>query len=366
MPPFRVLVVDDSVVIRRLVSEFIDADPRVEIAATAANGRIALARLEQTPVDLVTLDIEMPEMDGLEALAEIRKRYPQLPVIMFSSHTERGAAATLDALSLGASDYVTKPSAAGRSGGREEGARQILEQLLPRILALCGAAGERDVTPDKRAQREPVASRWPSPSARPEILVIGVSTGGPNALMELIPAIPASFPLPILLVQHMPPMFTRMLAERLDRESPLCVREGVPGAAIRPGGVWVAPGDFHMSVRRRGDVSIELNQEPRVNSCRPAVDVLLRSAVEVYAEHTLALILTGMGCDGLQGCQYVRAAGGRVLAQDESTSVVWGMPGAVTEAGIADAVLPLGKIPGELEYLASPEAYGSPFKPQNE
>jgi two-component system chemotaxis response regulator CheB len=354
MTRIRVLVVDDAVVVRRIVTDVLAADPEIEVVGTAANGRLALAKVAQLAPDLVTLDIEMPELDGLQTLAELRKSHPRLPVIMFSTLTERAAAATLDALARGASDYVTKPANVGSVTQAQE---RIRDELIPRIKALCGRQRLPRVTPPSAPtpEAEPrVATPPRSPlPIRADLLAIGVSTGGPNALAEIIPRLPAEFPLAVVVVQHMPPIFTRFLADRLGSMSRLSVREGEDGGLVGPGVVWIAPGNYHMTLRREGDrVRLVLNQEPPENSCRPAVDPLFRSAAQLYGNRSLALILTGMGHDGLRGAEEIRQAGGLVLAQDEASSVVWGMPGAVVGAGLADLVLPLDRVATELTRVA--------------
>jgi len=347
MRKIRVLVVDDSVVIRRLLTDVLSQDPEIELAGTAPNGRIALAKLPQLAPDLVTLDIEMPELDGLGTLPELRKLYPRLPVIMFSTLTERGAVSTLDALALGASDYVTKPANVGSVAAAIQSVR---EQLIPKIKALCA-----DTTAAKPARTLPPAAgltftkpinRLPQ---RTDIVVIGSSTGGPQALQAVLGQLPASFPVPIVVVQHMPPLFTHHLAHRLNQECPLEVSEAVPGDLVEAGRVLIAPGNFHVELRRGArDVSIGLTQTPPENSCRPAVDVLFRSAAQLYGAHCAAVVLTGMGQDGRRGAEQIVRVGGQVTAQDEATSVVWGMPRAVAEAGLARQVLPLGAIAREL------------------
>ena len=343
MPKLRILVVDDAVVFRRLVSEELSRDPGLEVVGTAANGRIALAKLTQLSPDLIVLDVAMPEMDGLEALEEIRKTHPRLPVIMFSSLTERGAEATLDALALGATDYFTKPADAG---GLEGSLRVIREELVPRIKALCAPPPSK-AAPAAADRRPP--SRPSSATEPVRVLAIGASTGGPNALAEIFRSLPADFPVPILIVQHMPPMFTRLLAERLSAQSPIRVQEASSGCLLKPGEAWIAPGDHHMIVVRDGlQHRLRIHQDPPENSCRPAVDVLLRSVAQVFGAGSLTVILTGMGRDGLRGCESLREAGGQVLAQDEATSVVWGMPGYVAQAGLADRVLPLSMIAGAI------------------
>ncbi len=352
MPKIRVLIVDDAVVFRRLLASELERDPALEVAGTAANGRIALARMTQVNPDVVILDVEMPEMDGLATLVELRKSYPRLPIIMFSALTERGAAATLDALARGATDYFTKPDNAGSL----EGSLQVIRaQLVPKIKALCTsgtAAGERVLKnlprPSPVTPRPSLAPR-PSPLAPIRVLAIGASTGGPNALAEIFRRLPKDLPVPIVMVQHMPPMFTRLLAERLTADSGIPVEEAGAGTVLQPGRAWIAPGDYHMIVTREGtQVRTGIHQEPPENSCRPAVDVLLRSVAKAYGGDSLAVILTGMGQDGLRGCELVREAGGQILAQDESTSVVWGMPGCVARAGLADRVMPLSLIADEI------------------
>ena len=348
MAKIRILIVDDAVVIRRLVSNCLAQDTEIEVVGTAANGQIGLAQIAQVNPDLVTLDIEMPVMDGLQTLVAIRKTYPKLPVIMFSTFTERGAGATLDALSLGANDYVTKPANMGSVGAAME---QIRGELIPKIKALCRRAPTAPAAapPGPGAEaRKPVAAR-PAALARPEILAIGVSTGGPNALSALLPGLSGNFPVPIVIVQHMPPLFTRLLAERLAALWALPAREGEAGALLRSGEVWLAPGGFHMEVVKATDgVRLRTHEGPPENSCRPAVDVLFRSVAQVFGPRSLAVVLTGMGQDGLRGCECIREAGGQVLAQDEASSVVWGMPGAVSHAGLAEKVLPLDELAAEI------------------
>jgi two-component system chemotaxis response regulator CheB len=343
MGKIRVLVVDDAAVFRRLLSEELSKDPALEVVGAAANGRIALTRLTQATPDIVILDIEMPEMDGLATLRELRKTYPRLPVIMFSALTERGAEATLDALALGATDYFTKPA---NVGGLDSSLEVIREQLIPEIKALCGREG-REPKVEAPARQVPPSSRLvPGPA---QIVAIGASTGGPNALAEVFRRLPGDFPVPIVMVQHMPPMFTRLLAERLSAQFPFRVEEGAPGSVLRPGHAYIAPGDYHMMVERDGfQVRTSVNQDPPENSCRPAADVLFRSVAKACGRHALAVVLTGMGQDGLRGCEAIREAGGQVLAQDEPTSVVWGMPGCVARAGLADRVLPISLIGDEI------------------
>lgn len=340
MRPVRVMVVDDSVVVRLLVAEAIRAEKGLELAGTAANGRIALAKLAELRPDVIVLDVEMPELDGLSTLVELRKVDRRIPVVMFSTLTSAGASATVEALTRGASDYVQKPSASNR----DHSVQVMREELVPKLLAL----GERLLPAASRpasTTRAPLRRHQP----RVEALVIGVSTGGPNALADMLPGLPADFPVPVLIVQHMPPVFTEMLAKRLDALTPLSVREAQGGEVLRAGDVWIAPGGRHLSVRREaGEVRLWTHDEPPVNSCRPAVDVLFSAAAKVWGDGLLSVVMTGMGADGFQGVKEIAAVGGQVLAQDQASSVVWGMPRFVAESGLADAVVPLDQLAREI------------------
>jgi two-component system chemotaxis response regulator CheB len=345
MKPARILIVDDSAVIRKVLSNLLASDPEIVVAGTAGTGTQALARIPTLNPDLVTLDIEMPGMDGLETLVEIRKLYPKLPVIMFSTLTERGATATLDALARGATDYVTKP---GHGGGSETSRELVREELIRKIKSLCAV---RASLPPSRPMPTPISDRpfFDHPQGRVDVVAIGTSTGGPNALSALIPQFPADFPVPIVIVQHMPPLFTRLLADRLHNMSQLQVQEGKEGERLQRGQIWIAPGDRHMTVIRNGTAfALGINQEPPENSCRPAVDVLFRSVAQVYGANALAVVLTGMGADGTRGSAEIRQAGGEVMVQDEASSVVWGMPGSVVAAGLTQRIYPLSEIGHEV------------------
>jgi two-component system chemotaxis response regulator CheB len=312
----------------------------------------------------------MPVMDGLETLREIRKLKPRLPVVMFSTLTEAGASATLDALALGASDYVTKPANVGSVTLAMEAVRT---ELVPKVKALCGRAvglvrPGRPVSFTTSPTATPPAAALgasagrhndlrpstptfptPSPKRRVEVVVIGSSTGGPNALASLWPHMPADLPVPVLIVQHMPPMFTRLLAERLSRSGPMPVHEATDGETLVRGHAYIAPGDHHMVIEATaGGGRIRVNQLPPVNSCRPSVDPLFESASRAHRNGVLGVMLTGMGNDGLDGSRSIRESGGQMVVQDEATSIVWGMPGHVAEAGLADTVLPLPKIAAEI------------------
>ncbi len=333
-------------VVRKMLSDTMNQDPEIEVVGVAANGSICLQKIPQLNPDIISLDIEMPEMNGLEALDKIRETWPRLPVIMFSTLTQKGATATLDALSKGATDYVAKPS---KATSLEEGIALIKNELIPKIKALCNETVGLDI-PNNLPKPKPVVTRPEDPKHmkgvkryhRVDIVAIGVSTGGPNALASMIPELPGNFPVPIVIVQHMPANFTRLLAERLDAKSELTVKEGEPEDVLQPGHVYIAPGNYHMFLEQhRDDVIIKTNQAPMEHSCRPAVDVLFRSAAKLFGRNVLGVILTGMGQDGLYGCQEVQARGGQVLAQDEASSVVWGMPGFIVKANLADKILPL-------------------------
>ena len=383
MAKIRVLIVDDSAVLRRLLSDLLSEDPLIEVVGLAGDGQTALAKIQQLNPDLVTLDLEMPVMDGLETLKALRKVNQKLPVIMFSTLTERGSCATLDALAFGASDYVTKPA---NVGSVMASMSKIREDLVPKIKALClknlpflqpppstrpplsqAASHASGPTPPNPLPRSPLRTQRLSPAVKhqaPEILVVGVSTGGPNALAEFIPALGRTFPIPVVIVQHMPPLFTRLLAERIAAVSGMNCREGVAGEILRPGDVWVAPGGVHMEVEScvQG-ARLRMHEDPPENSCRPAVDVLFRSAAKVYGPRTLAVVLTGMGQDGLKGSELIRNAGGAILAQDESSSVVWGMPGAVATAGLAEKILPLKDLAAEVLTRIHHHPQNSPVQP---
>ncbi len=346
MKPIRVLVVDDAVAVRKLLTSVIDEDPDLEVVGFAANGLIALSKIEQLKPDIVTLDVEMPEMpemDGIATLREIRKLDPSLPVIMFSTLTERGVSATMEALALGASDYVTKPANVGSVTAAMDAVRR---DLIPKIKAFCHRQA-----PPPRPPAPPTPTPTPTKfvpalaSGRCELVAIGSSTGGPNALTTVIGQLPNGFDKPIVIAQHMPAVFTRYLAERLDSSSNIRVREAVHGDTLEPGLALVAPGDHHMSLRRgEGGIIVVLDQSPPVNYCRPAVDVLFTSAAAIFGGDVLAVVLTGMGHDGRDGCAALKQCGATVIVQDHATSVVWGMPGAVHQSGLADQTLPLDDI----------------------
>lgn len=350
MAKIRVLVVDDSAVVRRVVSACLACDPDLDVVGVEDSGQGALAKIPQVNPEVVTLDLDMPGMNGLQTLRAIRKIDAKLPVIIFSVLTERGASATLDALSIGANDYVTNVGDVATS------IQRVRADLIPKIKSLCRRVAP-ELLPRPVLRLPPVGAA----ASRVEVLAIGASTGGPNALVALMPGLPRSFPVPILIVQHMPELFTRLLAERLEAITGMRAREGVADALLRPGEIWVAPGGRHMEVERTADgVRLRLHDAPPENSCRPAVDVLFRSVAKAYGPASLSVVLTGMGEDGLRGCEHLRQAGGQVLAQVEASSVVWGMPGAVANAGLAHEVRPLLELPAEINRRLAPPQSGPP------
>jgi two-component system, chemotaxis family, protein-glutamate methylesterase/glutaminase len=319
MSKVRILVVDGSVVVRRLLTNVLSSDPSLEVVGSAPNGRIAMAKVPQVNPDVITLNTEMPDGDGPQTLDALRKAYPQVRVIVFVSRIDED---------------------------------RIRDELIPSIKTCHAAstrnarAGEPERAGRKGTGQEPAARAL---ERRIDVVVIAVSTGGPNALTELLPEFPSDLPVPVLIVQHMPPTFTDLLAARLDTICDLRVSEGVVNEVVGPGHAWMAPGDFHMVVRKEGAlVRIQTHQGPPENSCRPSADVLFRSVAEAYGAHVLAVVLTGMGQDGLRGCERVHELGGRVFVQDEASSVIWGMPRFVVNAGLADKILPLRQLGTEI------------------
>lgn len=332
----RVMVVDDSALICQLVTTILSRDPTIEVVGTAPNGRVALSRINELRPDILTLDVEMPEMDGLEFLRILRKEHRNLPVVMLSTHTERGASITLDCLYLGADDYITKPTAL-----EPEGLLSLARELIAKIKLHTVPPPRFEPASLSAVAKAPRFAAPPGRTARVQAVVVGSSTGGPNALTDLLCALTPRFPVPVLIVQHMPPLFTKTLADRLASQSGLDVREALNGASLSPRAVWIAPGDHHLEVMPGpSGLKLVVHQGPHENSCRPSVDVLFRSAAYAYGPGVLAVILTGMGRDGLSGCRRIRESGGRILVQDAPSSVVWGMPGCIAEAGLAEAVLP--------------------------
>ncbi|MGO3930679.1 chemotaxis response regulator protein-glutamate methylesterase [Rhodopseudomonas pseudopalustris] len=355
--PLRVMVVDDSVVIRGLISRWIEAEPDMVVAASLRTGLDAVNQLERVKPDVALLDIEMPELDGISALPQLLAKQRNLVVIMASTLTRRNAEISFKALSLGAADYIPKPEST-----RETSAAEIFRHDLLQKVRTLGARVRRKAQPGAAPVAAPAVARAPAPVHHaaaaapivkrsfgltvPRVLVIGSSTGGPQALMTLVSDLgPVIDRVPVLITQHMPPTFTTILAEHLARASNRPAREAVDGEPVRAGRIYLAPGGRHMRVVKNGaGMDIALDDGPAVNFCKPAVDPLFISAIDVWQSAVLAVILTGMGSDGMRGGKEIVAAGGSVIAQDEASSVVWGMPGAAANAGICAAVLPLNQI----------------------
>ena len=331
----KVLLADDSSVVRRLLKEVLERHDDIEVVGQARHGIEAVGIFHQTNPDVVILDVEMPRMDGVDAAGAIRVLDATVPIIMFSSLTTKGGEATLDALSAGASDYVSKPSGKGHVGNA---IKHIQTELIPKIIAW----NEKYQT--QRTRRKPpvpvINSATNSDGKRSEVLVLGVSTGGPSVLESFLSELPGDFSVPVLIAQHMPPMFTRLLANRLDKKCALHVQEATDATELAAGDVWIAPGNQHMKVVSQSRTKrIILNNDPPENGCRPSVDVLFRSAAQCFGKSTLAVVFTGMGKDGLDGCQHIHDHGGTILVQDEASSVVWGMPGEIAKAGLSDGIM---------------------------
>ncbi|MDQ2889470.1 MAG: chemotaxis response regulator protein-glutamate methylesterase [Gemmatimonadota bacterium] len=347
--PIRVLVVDDSAVVRGILGRMVDAQEDMRVVTTATNGVDALEALRLQEVDIVLLDIEMPVMDGLTALPIISKRHPRTQVLITSALSHQGASVTTQALALGAVDYVHKPTARdGGVFGVETAGARIIAKI--RAIATAPPHSDRVTKPSARPELQgvhPPSAGIPLGDFDPHVLAIAASTGGPNAVATLIAGLPRDFPLPVLVTQHMPPIFTTMFAQRLARESSLPCEEARDGDTLQSGHVYVAPGDRHLTVVGQGLVraaALRVADDPPEHHCRPAADPMFRSAARAFPNGVLAVVLTGMGEDGRAGCEVVAASGGRIVVQDEATSVVWGMPGSVVAAGVPCAVLPLHMI----------------------
>jgi two-component system chemotaxis response regulator CheB len=369
--PYRLMVVDDSAVIRGLLTRSLEADAEVEVLASASNGEMAVNALARYDIEIVILDIEMPVMDGLTALPKLLAAKPGIKVIIASTLTRRGADISMRALAAGADDYLTKPVAAELTSADE-----FKRDLLAKVKAIGGArrrarglAPPEPAAPQARASSPAPATASiyePAPDGRrrvvslrapaqelPEVVAIGSSTGGPQALFKVLGQLKGAIRQPIFITQHMPATFTTILAEHVARASGYPAAEGVDGEPVRGGRVYVAPGDFHMVVEQRAEKVVRLNKAAPENFCRPSVDPMLRSLAQAYGRRVLTVILTGMGHDGLNGGRAVVNAGGTVVAQDEATSIVWGMPGAVATAGLCSAVLPLDEIAPFVSKLAA-------------
>ncbi len=345
----RVLVVDDSSFMRKVLSDILGADPRMEVVGTARDGEDALRKIEELSPTVITLDVEMPKKDGLATLEEIMKRRP-LPVIMVSSLTQEGAQITLRALSAGAVDFVAKPS-----GHVSLNMRDVSSDLIAKVLA--ASTARIAVARERRGRRAPsLPPPRPRPveqfsargrKGRPEIVAVASSTGGPRALQQLLSQIPGDFPVPIVIVQHMPKDFTLSFAKRLDSLSELDVVEGAEGTELRPGLAVVAPGGYHMVVRKRspGKLVCALSDAPPLLSVKPSANILFLSVADEVGGNTVGVILTGMGRDGADGASALKSKGARIIAESQETCVVYGMPKAAVEQGVVDELLPLYSIP---------------------
>lgn len=337
--PLRVLIVDDAVVFRRGLTDMLADVPYIEIVGTAANGKIALMKIPNLKPDAMILDVEMPEMDGIETLKALGEQHPTIRVIMLSVHTVRGADKTLEALSLGAVDFVTKPSGTGNYQARF---KQIRSDLLPKLRLL---TLQTSLIPPKRRIIPLKPSKPVQPKKGCEVVAIASSTGGPNALTRLVPKLTYNVNVGILIVQHMPPLFTKQFAVALDQKTEYAVSEATTGDTILPNSVFIAPGNYHMALRNLGtDRKITLHQGPLENGCRPSADVLFRSVAKIYGNHALGIVLTGMGKDGMEGVRAMKEQGATIIAQDKDSSIAWGMPRSVIEAELVDYVLPLDEI----------------------
>lgn len=344
----RVMVVDDSCMYQRLLSDIINAHPAMQVVGVATNGKDAMDQIDSLKPDVMTLDILMPQMDGIQTMMEIRRKRPEIRTIMVSSLTSEGSDAALDALTLGAHEYAAKPASIGGVGN----IRSILgNDLIPKIEALCGIESSKpspvSALPLPSVEASNIADRTASSTRTDhfELVVIGVSTGGPDALTKLLLQLPGDFELPICIVQHMPAEFTGKLAARLNAASEMTVREAQAGDRLEGGTVYIAPGDFHMVLESvEGHDFIRLNKNPLENSCRPAADPLFRSAAAIHGARCLGVVMTGMGQDGLRGAEVLYAAGATILVQDEASSVVWGMPKLVAQAGLAEEQVPLDRM----------------------
>lgn len=347
--PIRVMVVDDSAIVRGLITRTLKSDPRIEVTASCSNGEMAVAQAARKDLDVIILDIEMPVMDGLAALPKLLEANPQTRIIMASTLTQRNAGISLKALALGATDYIAKPTT-DRLNANEEFHRELIQKVV--------ALGQRR-KPGRQTDASPRPSEKPQlphlrggVMRRPRIIAIGSSTGGPQALLTLLGALPPAVNCPIVIAQHMPATFTTVLAQHIGRASGRPSAEAAHGMEIKPGNIYLAPGDYHFQLVREGTACIaRLSQTAPENFCRPSVDPLFRSVAQIFGADSCAVMLTGMGSDGCGGARIMAAAGAPIIAQDEATSVVWGMPGAVAHAGICSAILPLPQIAGHLAAL---------------
>ena len=362
----RTMIVDDSLVIRGILRKLLLSDSEIDVVATVGNGKLAIEALDKQAIDAVILDIEMPIMDGLTALPLLLAKKPDLVVLVASTLTLKNADISLKCLELGAKDYISKPTTQALAADENAFKNELINKLKIITASLrenkralsqsrpsmgyrplpLGSVAKKEVNQDEHFQLRPL------PILRPNALVIGCSTGGPQALIEIFRGAKGKFNVPIFITQHMPPLFTKSLATHVERISGISAKEAEEGDIVQPGTIYVAPGNFHMEIHAQGKQKvIHLNQNQPENFCRPSVNPLLRSCIKAYEGRALCAILTGLGQDGFQGAQEFVKQGGTIIAQDQQSSVVWGMPGAVTKAGLVSAVLPLKQIQGVLEQL---------------
>lgn len=351
--PLRILVVDDSVLYRKVLSEVLAGIPGVEVVGTATDGKVALAKIAQCKPDMLTLDFEMPEMNGLEVLEHLRRDHPGLKVVMVSNHTREGAGITLKALALGALTFITKPAGANPLENREALLAQlapIIREIKTQVLPAASLArGENRGAPSFSGRAVNIKPPPPEQPGRIQIIAIGISTGGPNALAAVIPHLPGDLRVPVVIVQHMPSQFTTALADSLDQKSALKVIEAVDGLELEPATVYLAPGGRQMKViLAAGKFRLELSDDPPENHCQPSVDYLFRSIAKIYDNHALGIIMTGMGSDGVLGLRLMKRKGAQVIAQDQQSCVVFGMPHEAIKAGVVDCIIPLDQIAPEI------------------
>jgi two-component system, chemotaxis family, protein-glutamate methylesterase/glutaminase len=365
--PIRVMVVDDSAVIRGLLTRALEGDTDIRVVTSVGDGQMAVNSLQRNSIDVIVLDIEMPVMDGLTAIPKLLAVAPQVKIIMASTLTLRGADVSIRCLSAGAADYIPKPTSTREIGGAEDFKRELVSKVkaLGAAARRAGSRSRGEIRPlspayvplSLKREQAPITTR-PAPigmPVKPDIIAIGSSTGGPQALFEVLSHMKGAVTQPILITQHMPATFTTILAEHITRQCGIDAKEAKDGEPIVQGRCYIAPGDFHMLVAQRGGTNvIALTKDPPENFCRPAVDPMMRSILKAYSgRKILACILTGMGQDGLKGCTDVVNGGGTLIGQDEASSVVWGMPGAVAQAGICSAILPLKEIGPYIRKFAS-------------
>ena len=339
------MICDDSATIRRLLATVLSEDRSMDVVYQAGSGRDVIEHLDEISPDVLVLDVQMPEMDGIETVVQIRKANAKLPIVMFSSLTAHGTEETLDALGAGANDFALKPSGVAKFS---DAVAVVKLELIPKIIAATNRLPRFLGAKNRDEHGLPLSSK-PRRFPPAKIVAIGVSTGGPRALAQILTELPGDFPVPVVIVQHMPPLFTASLAERLNSLCKLKVREATDFAIVRPGDVWIARGDFQLEVLKMGPTAhLRLTRNGLENSVRPSVDPLFRTVAQCFGDTALGIILTGMGTDGIEGSRAIRQHGGQILVQDEATSAVWGMPRKVAEAGLADSIVPLDQISREI------------------